>query len=115
MRPGKRFPRSLGRIRGTGPEAGDTTTAALADAEALVQAGRVPDAIDRLVAANRTHRDPAIEIRTLRLHDDAVIQVLRLAIVTDAFLGQICYRAKARCRDRDGSPSCRAGSSTTSR
>lgn len=29
---------------------------------------------------------------------DAVIQVLRLAIVTDAFSGQICYRAKARCQ-----------------
>lgn len=31
---------------------------------------------------------------------DAAIQVLRLAIVTDAFLGQICYRAKARCQTR---------------
>jgi serine O-acetyltransferase len=29
---------------------------------------------------------------------DAAIQVIRLAIVTDAFLGQICYRAKARCQ-----------------
>jgi serine O-acetyltransferase len=29
---------------------------------------------------------------------DAVVQVVRLAIVTDAFFGQICYRAKARCQ-----------------
>ena len=40
--PGKRFPRGLGRIRGAGSAAGDTTTAALADAEALVHAGRCP-------------------------------------------------------------------------
>lgn len=31
---------------------------------------------------------------------DAVIQVVRLAIVTDAFFAQICYRAKARCQTR---------------
>ncbi len=31
---------------------------------------------------------------------DAVIQVVRLAIVTDSFFGQICYRAKARCQTR---------------
>ena len=31
---------------------------------------------------------------------DAVIQIIRLAIVTDAFFAQICYRAKARCQTR---------------
>ncbi len=29
---------------------------------------------------------------------DAVVQVIRLAFVTESFLGQICYRAKARCQ-----------------
>lgn len=29
---------------------------------------------------------------------DAVIQIVRLAMVTDSFFGQICYRAKARCQ-----------------
>jgi serine O-acetyltransferase len=31
---------------------------------------------------------------------DAVVQVVRLAIVTDSFLGQVCYRAKAGCQLR---------------
>ena len=31
---------------------------------------------------------------------DAIVQVIRLTIVTDAFFGQICYRAKARCQTR---------------
>ena len=31
---------------------------------------------------------------------DAAVQVFRLAMVTDSFFGQICYRAKARCQTR---------------
>lgn len=31
---------------------------------------------------------------------DAIVQVLRLAIVTDAFLAQCCYRAKVSCQAR---------------
>lgn len=65
-----RFSRRPGRDRAPTP-AVDATAAALAEAETLVGAGRVPDAIDRLAAANRMHRDPAIEIRTLRLRDEA--------------------------------------------
>lgn len=31
---------------------------------------------------------------------DAGVQVIRLMLVTDAFLGQVCYRAKAACQAR---------------
>jgi serine O-acetyltransferase len=48
---------------------------------------------DAQVAAGR--RDERSEFRNKA---DAVIQVIRLAIVTDSFFGQICYRAKARCQ-----------------
>jgi serine O-acetyltransferase len=48
----------------------------------------------RIAAAHRgdrhEHRSPF----------DAWIQALRLAIVSDAFLAQICYRAKAACQAR---------------
>jgi serine O-acetyltransferase len=40
------------------------------------------------------------ERREFRNRADAVIQILRLALVTDAFFAQICYRAKARCQTR---------------
>jgi serine O-acetyltransferase len=38
------------------------------------------------------------ERRDFRNRADAVVQIIRLAIVTDAFFAQICYRAKARCQ-----------------
>jgi serine O-acetyltransferase len=49
--------------------------------------------VDAQVAAGR--RGERSEYRNKA---DAVIQVMRLAIVTDSFFGQICYRAKARCQ-----------------
>jgi len=48
---------------------------------------------DAQVTARR--RDERYEFRNTA---DAVIQIIRLAIVTDSFFGQICYRAKARCQ-----------------
>ena len=44
----------------------------LEEADEMVRAGRIGDAIDRLTAANRVHRDPAVEIRALALRCDAV-------------------------------------------
>jgi serine acetyltransferase len=46
----------------------------------------------RITAANRGER---FEFRS-RL--DAALQALRLAVVTDAFFAQCCYRLKARCQ-----------------
>jgi serine O-acetyltransferase len=46
----------------------------------------------RIAAANRGER------YRFRSRADAAVQVLRLAIVADAFLAQCCYRAKARCQ-----------------
>jgi hypothetical protein len=40
-------------------------------ADALVDAGRIDDAIDWLAAANRAERNPALEIRMLRLREEA--------------------------------------------
>jgi len=56
------------------PEPGTATTpaSALDDAEALVREDRIAEAVDLLVAANRAHRDAAIEVRTLQLRQDAV-------------------------------------------
>ncbi len=71
MRPGKLFQRGLGRDRRPEPGDTDTTAAALSEADELARAGRLRDAIDRLVEANHAHRDPAVEIRTLRLREAA--------------------------------------------
>lgn len=48
----------------------------------------------RVTAASRGDR----YVFTSRV--DAAVQALRLAIVTDAFLAQCCYRAKAHCQAR---------------
>jgi hypothetical protein len=47
------------------------TASILEEAEELSRAGRPVDAIDRLVAASREHRDPTIEIRLLRFREEA--------------------------------------------
>jgi serine O-acetyltransferase len=46
----------------------------------------------RITASNRGDR---FEFRS---RADAAVQALRLAIVSDAFFAQCCYRAKARCQ-----------------
>jgi serine O-acetyltransferase len=48
----------------------------------------------RVTAARRGERHEH------RSRFDAALQVVRLAIVTDAFLAQCCYRAKAACQAR---------------
>ena len=48
----------------------------------------------RMTAAHRGDR------HEFRSRLDAWIQALRLAIVSDAFLAQVCYRAKAACQAR---------------
>jgi hypothetical protein len=45
---------------------------ALSEADVLAGAGRVADALDLLVDANRRRRDPAIELRVIQLRRDAV-------------------------------------------
>jgi serine O-acetyltransferase len=48
----------------------------------------------RMAAARRGER------HEFRSRADLVVQVLRLCLVTESFLGQVCYRAKARCQSR---------------
>jgi serine O-acetyltransferase len=50
---------------------------------------------DARVAAIRRDERPLSNNRF-----DAVVQVLRLIVVTDAFFAQVCYRAKASCQAR---------------
>jgi serine O-acetyltransferase len=66
---------------------------------ASVRSGH-PRFVEAVMADTRTtaaHRGDRHEFRS-RL--DAWIQALRLAIVSDAFLAQVCYRAKAACQAR---------------
>jgi len=48
----------------------------------------------RITAANRGDR------HEFRSSTDALVQAIRLAVVTDAFLALCCYRAKAHCQAR---------------
>jgi hypothetical protein len=63
--------RSAGREHQADP-ADATDASALADADHLVRTGRVREALDRLIDANRARRDPAIELRVIALRREAV-------------------------------------------
>jgi serine O-acetyltransferase len=61
---------------------------------------RHPRFVDAVLADLRitaAHRGDRHEFHS---RSDASIQALRLAIVSDAFLAQVCYRAKAACQAR---------------
>lgn len=58
-----------------GTRRANATASVLSEADELVRAGRVRDAVDRLAGANRARRDPAIEIRALQLRQDAASSI----------------------------------------
>ena len=67
------------------------------DAHALASIRRQhPRLWEALVADARVTARYRSERHEFRSRTDALIQILRLMVVTDAFLGQACYRLKAR-------------------
>jgi serine O-acetyltransferase len=89
--------RTLRRRQGDEAAPADTDPAAAFWADVRAQHPRFTVAVAadaRITAARRGER---AEYRS-RL--DLAVQVLRLCLVTESFLGQVCYRAKARCQSR---------------
>jgi serine O-acetyltransferase len=61
-------------------------------------AGQHPRLVDAIVADTRitaAHRGERFEFGS---RADALLQAVRLALVTDSFFAQMCYRLKARCQ-----------------
>lgn len=83
--------------RGPAPAAGPDGGAAMLRASVLAQHPRFAAAVvaDARVAAGRRG-----ERREFHGRLDTARQILRLCLVTDAFLAQVCYRARTRCQVR---------------
>jgi serine O-acetyltransferase len=64
-----------------------------------VRAGH-PPFVEAVLADTRTTAAYRGDRHQFRSRLDAAVQAIRLAIVSDSFLAQICYRAKAACQAR---------------